>query len=210
MIVIRTCADFYQFVTVDQRPSRQFVACLGTVLGGRFRLDWLGSFVAVDAERDRDAVFELTSRYHRARVRAALTRLGDRLKIALAAPKDAQRGLQVQTAFVTCHHRWLCKVGRSPTRMGEILGCGMSIVANDGVGAVARIICDHHVGVLAKGSDRQAMAATWTNLMALLDGSDLASRCRKAAAEVFSLQAGTASSARNYQYLAQGHLPCVD
>jgi len=211
--VIPTCADLDRFVPGAQKPSSRVIGCLGTVLSGWFRLDWLASFLDVVAKRDPSAVFELTTRDDPARVRAALDpdgRLGERLRIAPSAPEDVQRVLQGQMASVMFFTDGLSKLGSSPTRMAEILGCGLPVVANDGVGDVARIIRDHRVGVLAQGPDPQAMAAAWSELLALLKDPDLASRCRKAAEDVFSLEAGTASYARLYHHLTDGDRPCAD
>lgn len=211
--VIPTCADLDRFVPADQRPAHRVIGCLGTVLSGWFRLDWLASFFSVVAERDPDAVFELTTRDDPARVQAALDpdgRLGERLRIAPSTPEDVQRVLQGQTASVMFFTDGLSKLGSSPTRMAEILGCGLPVVANDGVGDVACVIRDYRVGVLSQGPDPQAMANAWSELLALLKDPDLAQRCRKAAEEVFSLEAGTASYARLYHQLTHGDRKCAD
>jgi glycosyltransferase involved in cell wall biosynthesis len=98
----------------------------------------------------------------------------------------------------------LSKLGSSPTRMAEILGCGLPVVANDGVGDVARIISEYRVGVLAEGSEPEAMATAWSELTALLKDPDLASRCRTAAETVFSLESGTAAYTRLYEQVMEG------
>ncbi len=85
----------------------------------------------------------------------------------------------------------ISELGRSPTRMAEILGCGLPVVANEGVGDVAEIIRDHNVGVLVRSSSPEDMRAAWTELETLMSDPDLAARCRKAAEDVFSLEAGT-------------------
>jgi glycosyltransferase involved in cell wall biosynthesis len=212
--VIPTCADLDRFVPAGERPTRRVIGCLGTLLSGWFRLDWLASFVAVAAECDPDAVFELTTRDDPVQVRAAIDpagRLGDRLLITPSAPENVQQVLRQQTASVMFYAGGqVSELGRSPTRMAEILGCGLPVVANDGVGDVTRIIRDYRVGVLAQGSDPQAMATAWSELLALLEDPDLASRCRKAAEEVFSLEVGTASYARLYHHLTDGDCPCAD
>jgi len=210
--VIPTCADLDRFVPADQRPAHRVIGCLGTVLSGWFRLDWLASFLDVVAKRDPSAVFELTTRDDQAQVRAAIDPNGchgARLRIAPSAPGVVQHVLQGQTASVMFFTDGLSKLGSSPTRMAEILGCGLPVVANDGVGDVARIIRDYRVGILAQGPDPQAMAIAWSELLALLNDPDLASRCRKAAEEVFSLEAGTASYARLYYDLTDGDHPCA-
>lgn len=202
VIVIPTCADLSRFTPVDQRPPQRVIGCLGTVVSGWFRLDWLAAFLGVAAKRDEGTVFEITTRDDPARVRAALDpdgQLGDRLRIAPSATDDVQKVLQGQAASVMFFTDGLSKMGSSPTRMAEILGCGLPVVANEGVGDVARIIRAYRVGVLAEGSEPRAMAKAWTELLELLEDPELASRCRKAAEEVFSLESGTASYARLYE-----------
>jgi len=205
--VIPTCADLDRFVPAGQAPARQVIGCLGTVLSGWFRLDWLASFLSMAARQDDSAVFELTTRDDPARVRATLDpkgRLSDRLRIAPSAPDDVQKVLQAQTASVMFFTDGLSKLGSSPTRMAEILGCGLPVVANEGVGDVARIIRAYRVGVLAEGPEPEDMATAWSELMALLKDPELPSRCRKAAEEVFSLESGTAAYARLYEQVLEG------
>jgi glycosyltransferase involved in cell wall biosynthesis len=212
-VVIPTCADLDRFVPAVQRPPRRIIGCLGTVLSGWFRLDWLASFLSVAAASDPDAVFELTTRDDPARVRAALDvdgRLDGRLRIAPSAFEDVHWVLQGQTASVMFFTDGLSKLGSSPTRMAEILGCGLPVVANDGVGDVALIIRNYRVGVLVQGSDLQAMTAAWTELMALLRDPALPSRCRTAAEEVFSLEAGTVAYAQLYHQLTNVDCRCAD
>lgn len=210
--VIPTCADLDRFVPADRPHPRRVIGCLGTVLSGWFRLDWLASFLSVAAAHDAQAVFELTTRDDPDRVRAALDpagRLGERLRIAPSAPQDVHSISRRQTASVMFFTDGLSKLGSSPTRMAEILGCGLPVVANDGVGDVARVIRDYRVGVLARGPAPQAMATAWAELLALLQDPDLASRCRKASEEVFSLETGTASYAQLYHQLTRGDRRCA-
>ncbi|MGY6552421.1 MAG: glycosyltransferase [Erythrobacter sp.] len=205
--VIPTCADLDRFVPASDPPRHRVIGCLGTVLSGWFRLDWLASFLSVAAQNDPDVIFQLTTRDDPKKVREGLDPkglLGDRLQIAPAASQDVHRVLQQQTASVMFFTDGLGKLGSSPTRMAEILGCGIPVVANDGVGDVARVIHDYRVGVLAESLEPQAMATAWSELLALLEDPDLAARCRTAAQEVFSLETGTAAYARIYARLSRG------
>jgi glycosyltransferase involved in cell wall biosynthesis len=210
--VIPTCADLDRFVPPAVPPSRMVIGCLGTVQSGWFRLDWMAAFLKVAAERDPDAVFELTTRDDALQVRAALDpdgRLGERMTIAPSAPEDVQTILQGQTASVMFFTDGLSKLGSSPTRMAEILGCGMPVVANDGVGDVAFVIRQYRVGVLADSDEPDAMAQAWDALLALLDDPDIGTRCRQAAEEIFSLAAGTAAYSELYAELTDGMRPCA-
>lgn len=199
--VIPTCADLDRFVPAAAPPEGRVYGCLGTLLSGWFRLDWLAAFIAAAAARDPAARFALTTRDDPAALRAAIDpdgRLGPRLTIAPSAPDRVQEVLWQQTASVMFFTDGLGKLGSSPTRMAEILGCGLPVVANDGVGDVARIIRDHRVGVLATGPDSAAMTAAFDDLTTLLHDPDLPRRCRHAAEAVFSLSGGTADYAALY------------
>lgn len=200
--VIPTCADLDRFVPASQPPSQRVIGCLGTVLSGWFRLDWLAAFLAVAAKRDPELRFELTTRDDPAQVRAAIggdADLQSRLRIAPSASERVHEVLQGQMASVMFFTQGLGKLGSSPTRMGEILGCGLPVVANDGVGDVARIIREHRVGVLLAGSSEMEMEGAWDELQPLLADPDLAGRCRRAAEEVFSLKVGTAAYSALYR-----------
>jgi glycosyltransferase involved in cell wall biosynthesis len=170
------------------------IGCLGTVMSGWFRLDWLTSFLAVAAKRDPGLRFELTTRDDPAKVHKVLgfdAEVQSRLHIAPCPSERVHEVLQGQVASVMFFTQGLSKLGSSPTRMAEILGCGLPVVANEGVGDVAQIIRAHRVGVLVSGPSESEMNAAWDELELLLKDPDLAIRCRKAAEEYFSLAAGT-------------------
>ena len=202
--VIPTCADLDRFVPASTSPKRRVIGCLGTLLSGWFRLDWLASFLAVAADRDPEAAFEITTRDDPALVRAVLDprgRMGPRLRIVAAAPEEVPRVLRGQTASVMFFTDGLSKLGSSPTRMAEILGCGLPVIANDGVGDVARIVREYGVGVLLKSGADADMEAAWDELEVMLSESDLRERCRAAAEKVFSLTGGTDAYRQLYRSL---------
>lgn len=126
--VIPTCADLDRFVPASQPPSQRVIGCLGTVLSGWFRLDWLAAFLAVAAKRDPQLRFELTTRDDPAKVRAAIggdMDLQSRLSIAPSPSERVHEVLQGQVASVMFYAGGeISELGRSPTRMAEILGCG--------------------------------------------------------------------------------------
>jgi glycosyltransferase involved in cell wall biosynthesis len=200
--MIPTCADLARFVPAAQKPTRKVIGCLGTVMSGWFRVEWLAAFLAVAARRDLDLRFELTTRDDPARVRAAIggnADLQSRLSVAPCASDKVHEVLQGQMASVMFYAGGeTSELGRSPTRMAEILGCGLPVVANEGVGDVAQIIREHRVGVLVGGSSEQEMEVACAELQTLLADPDLAARCRRAAEAVFSLEAGTAAYSALY------------
>ena len=87
------------------------------------------------------------------------------------------------------------------TQLGEVLGCGVPVVANAGVGDVARIISGYRVGVLVEDAGEPAMVAALAELEQLLQDPDLRRRCRQAAQEVFSLEAGCKAYGALYRHI---------
>lgn len=152
--VIPTCADLNRFRPTDGHGKEKIIGYLGTLISSWFRLDWLGSFLAVAAQRNPELRFELTTRDDPEKVRASLGG-GDELqaKLAIVPANSAQvpAVLQRQIASVMFFTNGVSKLGSSPTRMAEILGCGLPVVANEGIGDIAHIIRRYRVGVLAAG-----------------------------------------------------------
>lgn len=200
--VIPTCADLERFRPPSHLSDQRIVGCLGTVLSGWFKTDWLASFLTVAARREPDLRFELTTRDDPGQVLTALgleETVRARVNIAPCPSDQVQDVLRGQMASVMFYAGGqVSELGRSPTRMAEILGCGVPVVVNEGVGDVARIVRNYRVGVVASGSTPESMEATWTELRTLLNDPDLPLRCRQAAEDVFSLECGIAAYASLY------------
>ncbi|MDA7846625.1 glycosyltransferase, partial [Amylibacter sp.] len=144
VVINPTCADLDRFTPVSNRPSGPTVhGCIGTILSGWFRTDWLASWLSTVAQADPDARFEIVTRDDADGVRVALdpmNTLGDRLKIGPRPTEEmpnAVRGHDLSVMFYAGGE--VSELGRSPTRMAEVLGCGLPVVANEGVGDVADI-----------------------------------------------------------------------
>lgn len=200
--IIPTCTNLARFMLPSEPPNESIYGCIGTVLSGWFRLDWLAGFYLQVAARDHDAQFEVVTRDDKDSVRSALdpkSILGDRLAIYPLPSDRVQEALQKQSASVMFYAGGeTSELGRSPTRMGEVLGCGVPVVANEGVGDVADIIRRYKVGVIVKDGSEAAMTTALEELEVLRSDPDLPSRCRKAAEEVFSLEAGTEAYRKLY------------
>lgn len=203
LVMIPTCADLDRFSPPLDRPSGPTVhGCIGTILSGWFRTDWLAAWLSAVAQDDTDARFDIVTRDDADRVRVALdpmNKFGDRLMIGPRPSEEmpaAVRGHDLTVMFYAGGE--VSELGRSPTRMAEVLGCGLPVVANEGVGDVADIIRRYNVGVVVKDGSYAAMMVALDELKELRSDPDLPSRCRKAAEEVFSLQAGTEAYRKLY------------
>jgi len=205
--VIPTCADLQRFKPADPASSsRLVIGCIGTVISGWFLIDWLQAFFDAVDRAEPTARFELISRDEPNAIIKALNpspAWRDRLDIQSATPSQMPAIVQRHTVSVMFFTGGLSKLGSSPTRMAEVLGCGRPVVANSGVGDVEQVISRHRVGVLARGSSAVEMDACVVEFLSLLKDSQLAHRCRRTAEEFFSLEAGTATYNKLYSKLLQ-------
>lgn len=197
LVVIPTCADLKRFVpSTTYNNSNSVYSCVGTVLSGWFHLDWLATFFKTVADFDPQAKFEIVTRDNAEEVRR---RLGEdnsfqaRLKIFSLPSYKVHNAVQKHTVSAMFFSQGVSKLGSSPTRMGEILGCGLPVVANVGVGDVAKIIEQYRVGILVDDGSPETMQLALKQLEELKADPELSQRCRRAADEVFSLESGTQS-----------------
>lgn len=200
--VIPTCADLDLFSPSITTVRRHAIGCLGTILSGWFRIDWLAAFLEFAAHKDSNITFELTTRDNPEAVRTAIggdIMLQSRIAILASSSDKVAEILHGQIASVMFYAGGeVSELGRSPTRMAEVLGCGMPVVANAGVGDVARIINKYNVGVIATGKSVAEMEKTWDSLQILLRDPELGARCRNAAEVEFSLASGTRAFSQIY------------
>ena len=196
LVVIPTCADLARFRRAPANsPGVRVHGCIGTILSGWFRTDWLGAWLTTVAAADPSARFEIVTRDDPDRVREALDPeacLGSRLSIGAAPASAMPDKLALHDLSVMFYAGGeTSELGRSPTRMAEVLGCGVPVVANAGVGDVARIITENRVGILVEGTEPAQMQQALAELDELLADPDLAARCRATAERYFSLEAAT-------------------
>lgn len=128
-------------------------------------------------------------------VRAALDPANELLGRLRIGPRpsedmpDAVRGHDPSVMFYACGAT--SELGRSPTRMAEVLGCGLPVVANEGVGDVADIVRQNNVGVIVEGPRNKQIEDAFDLLETLMQDPELPARCRATAEAVFSLERGT-------------------
>ena len=203
IVVIPTCADLERFVQGESVKGQDPIySCVGTVLSGWFHLAWLATFFQTVAAREPQACFEVITRDDAKEVRKQIGGSDEfqaRLSVFGLPSHEVHNAVQRHCVSAMFFSQGVSKLGSSPTRMGEILGCGLPVVANSGVGDVARIIEKYRVGVLVGDGSSEAMLQALGLLTELRKDLDLPSRCRQAAEEVFSLQSGTERYQKLYE-----------
>lgn len=205
LVVISTCADLTRFVPlIESKKQPKIYSCIGTVLSGWFRVELLSKCFQSLAKRNPHAQFEIITRDDSELVRKAIggdQNLQSRLKIYALPSDKVHEALQQHTVSVMFFKEGLGKLGSAPTRMGEILGCGLPVIANAGVGDVARIVGQNRVGVLVNENSDKAIHKALDELEVLMQDSKLAHRCRNTAEAIFSLQKGTEAYRAVYKHI---------
>jgi glycosyltransferase involved in cell wall biosynthesis len=82
------------------------------------------------------------------------------------------------------------KRASAATKMAELLGCGVPVIINDGVGDSGTIVRDAGVGVVLSTLDAPAFHAALTQVRAALADQAMPARCRQVATEHFDLTVG--------------------
>ena len=212
VVVIPTCVDLDRFHSTPIPDSNPLIiGCIGTVLSGWFLLDWLTAFFEAIANLDATVSFELLTRDCAKSVNDALC-LGDslqhRLTIQSVLPQDIPAAINRHSASAMFYAGGeISELGRSPTRLAEVLASGRPVIANAGVGDLESIVSQHNVGVITRSKAQADMTHAASQLLQLLKDPLLPNRCRETAESFFSLKNGSSAFSDVYSYCISNHDP---
>jgi len=195
--VIPTCVDLDLFrpalVGAQEEGRALAIGSVGTVLSGWFKFDWLTAFFSAADELVPDLDFKIVTPEDSRRIRALAEAGGTppgRLEIYGAGRLEVPEAIGRLSAVAMFYATGAASTGRCPTRMGEVLACGIPVVVNAGVGDVEGIVRRYDVGVVVNDASAQSMRAAAVALIELLQDPQLRARCRHAAESWFSLERG--------------------
>lgn len=197
MQVIPTCVDIDRFddqLSLKRSSNKVTHCCIGSLLTGWFNIERLGQWIYFSSKRYDDYSFEIITKDDPARVRQLL-KLDDQtnslVSIRSSKPHDIPAILKKHNASIMFYAGGeVSELGRSPTRMAEILASGIPVIANSGVGDVAYIIQKYRVGVLLDSNTDEQVIYAIDSLDELVRDEGLASRCKQVAEKIYSLKAG--------------------
>lgn len=89
-----------------------------------------------------------------------------------------------------------------PTRLGELLACGIPVMTNNGFGDAREIVEAPGAGVIVDAFDDAALQLAAEKILALHADAGTRARCRRAAESHFSLEKGVSSYDRLYRELS--------
>lgn len=94
------------------------------------------------------------------------------------------------------------KQASAPTKLAELLGCGIPCLGNAGVGDMAEVLEGEQVGVALTSFDAASLKLGLERLLQLVDNPGTRARCVAAAQRHFSLDEGVARYRSIYNLLA--------
>ena len=206
--VIPTCADLNRFrPAAERQPARA---------AGGFTLGYVGSagtwylFDVVAAcfkqlvKLRPEARLLVINRGEHAYIQQVLAAAGvPAAAVELRSADHAQMPAQMarMDAGIFFIRPVFSKQASAPTKLAELLGCGIPCLANAGVGDMAQILEGERVGVALRGFDAADLDAGLRRLLALCNEPQLAARCAATAQRHFSLDEGVARYRHIYQEL---------
>ena len=191
--VISTCADLRHFRVLPRNDASPFV--LGYVGSAGTWYDFDAAVVAfVELKRLRpDARFLILNRGEHAFIRERLQAAGVReedFELFSARHEEIPAQMARMTAGVFFIKPVFSKQASAPTKLGEFLGCGVPCLANHGVGDMAAILEESHVGIAVANLGPEAVKAGVSALLELVHSPMLPERCVRVAHENFALEKG--------------------
>lgn len=207
--VIPTCANLDLFAP-PFKPAPEVPFTFGYVgsFGTWYLLDeTLQLFAAIRAE-EPDAKMLVVNRHEQNAIRAAAQRLGldiNLIEITGASHSDVPKKIHRMHCASALIRPCFSKISSAPTKLAEYLGCGIPCVGNTGVGDMNEILEGRQVGVAMQSFDSEALRETAHRIVRMAREPEIAIRCRNAALDLFSLDAGVEAYRAIYRNLAVFH-----
>jgi len=197
--VIPTCADLAHFrpVPPEERPPEcradvPRYLILGST-GTWYLRDETLDLAALALHRDSRAVLHVLTLDAPGPLARGLVARGvaeHRVVVRAVPPADVPRWISgARAAFILLRSSW-SKGASCPTKLGELLGCGVPVLMTPGIGDADRILDGSRVGVMVTAFDEAPLARALHLLDVLHDRGGVAERCRALAEREFALPIG--------------------
>ena len=203
--VIPTCADLARFKPILSKPERAgFVLGYVGSAGTWYLFDEVVACFAELLRRRPDARFLIVNRGEHTFIRERLAAAGipgDTVELRAATHAEVPQQIARMDAGVFFIRPVFSKQASAPTKLAELLGCGVPCLGNAGVGDMAEVLEGERVGVALQAFDQASLAAGLAQLLALVADPSTAARCVAAAQKHFSLDEGVRRYAAVYRQL---------
>ena len=208
--VVPTCADLNVFRPASEPPTSETVGAtqsefvlgyVGTV-GIWYLFDEVLDFFQVFMTAMDNAKLMILNRGEHDRIREAVAAHeipAHRVELISARHDEIAPYMRKMQAAAFFIKPVPSKRASCPTKLAELLGCGVPCLSNIGIGDVDEILSADRVGVLVRDFTRSEYAARAKELIELTQDTGTAQRCTEAARKHFSLSSGVDSYERVYR-----------
>jgi glycosyltransferase involved in cell wall biosynthesis len=203
--VIPTCADLDRFTLQGPPPREPFVLGYVGSVGTWYLLDEMLQCFRQLQVQEPGARLLIVNRGEQAMIRERAAAAGivpAAIEITAADHADMPRQIARMSAGMALIKPAFSKIASAPTKLAEYLGCGVPCLGNARVGDMAEILEGRQVGVALRGFLAGDLADGMLRLVDLAREPRTQERCREAALEIFSIDAGSQAYAAAYDRLA--------
>lgn len=197
--VIPTCADLTHFIPItrverDCSSDRFVLGYVGSV--GTYYLfdEVITSFLKLRIMRP-EARFLIVNRGQHAYIQERLSAAGVPeavVELISATYAEMPHLMARMDAGIFFIKPVFSKQASAPTKLAELLGCGIPCLGNAGVGDMAEVLEGKRVGVALRSFDDECLKLGLVRLLKLVNQPETRARCVCAAKEYFSLDDGVA------------------
>lgn len=203
--VIPTCADLQRFQpnSALQRKAPFVLGYLGTV-GSWYLFDEVAVTFSILLRMRPESRFLVVNRGEREDIRRRLLAAGvpeSAVEITSAPHSEMPALIARMTAGIFFLKSSYSKQASAPTKLAELLGCGVPCLSNVGVGDFSEILAVERVGIVVKSFDEASLTQGLVELLRLCVDPEVSDRCIATAHRYFSLDEGVTRYESIYQSL---------
>ena len=204
--VIPTCADLDRYAPPPHPPRGPFVLGYVGNAAGWYRFEPVARLFGAVRRLRPDARLLIVNKGQHDHVWAVLDGAGvprsaiEVVALDPSAVPDAVRQMHASAFFLTPS---FSKQASAPTRLAELLGCGVPCLVRGGVGDAGRIVGHDRVGVVVDDVEPATIDDAAARLVAMADDPAVRGRCVETARRRFSLGKGVGAYDALYRRLSQ-------
>lgn len=191
--VIPTCTDLNRFKSFDLEKKDSFtLGYLGTA-GTWYQFHDVVKAFGILLSIDPNSNFLIINKDEHEYINSEFDRLGisrERVELISSSYDDIPFYINKMDAAIFFIKPVFSKQSSSPTKLAEILGCGVPCLSNKGVGDMSPILDKNNAGFTIADFTTHSIEKGLRALIALTNEEDIKQRCISTAKEYFSLENG--------------------
>jgi glycosyltransferase involved in cell wall biosynthesis len=196
----------------SERLTGSEVFAIAGALGSWYLLDEMLDLVAAAVRRRDTARVLLLTEEDPRRALEGLDARGvprSRIEVRGVPHREVPAWISLASAGVLLIRTAPSKRASAPTKLGELLACGVPVLISPGIGDTEELVTESRTGIVVRDVSPRGIAGALAELDRLrAEGEVLVRRCRETAERHLSLAAAVRGYAKLYEDIIRGPLPC--